>query len=132
MNTLISLVPLLCFLTLYTGLVKLGALVYARTQLQWRHALVFSGFNLVCAVVGRYTKTQTYFELPLLVAPLVALTILVAFGSWYFGTRARRRTGEPLGMRRAVFLVVIVYGIVFLIGVVMAILIPWLAQTFKH
>ena len=129
MTSLLSLLPLAFMPLLFALLVKVAAFLLRRTTLSWKHALVFGLLALAVGAIGTVTNLASGRVLPPLLTGLVGIAIQVAVGGWYFGPRARTTANEPVGFVRGMLLSLIAFGIVFVLGVVAAVLIPALQHA---
>lgn len=119
--SLLSLLPLLLAPVFYAALVKLSALVFRRTQLKWRQALLYGVLAVVLVSVGKLATLATG---QFLLTTLMSLAVQVAFGGWYLKDRARTTSGSPVGFYRAAMLaaIPIAFGLVF------AVVVPMMTQ----
>jgi hypothetical protein len=126
MSILISLVPLVAMVVMLATIAKLGAWLFRRTKLSWKHALIFAVFISVLSAGGAVLNRASGWMLPLPVAVLAGLALHLALGGWYFGPRASTAAGVPLAFKGGVLLALVAYGIAFVLGVVGALAIPML------
>jgi hypothetical protein len=129
MSAAFSLLPLVLLPVIYASLIKLAARLLRRTQLSWKHAILFGTIALVVGVIGTLANQSTGQVLPPLVAGLIGKAIQLALGGWYLGTRALAVSDEPVGFGRGVLLSLIALGIVFGIGVAATALLPALQHA---
>jgi hypothetical protein len=106
----ISVLLQLMVLALYTGTVKLAALLYQRTRLGWLHACIFSVIMLALLVGGAYLNHLSDYIVPDLVGIAATVIIQMGVGAWYFAARARRADGTLLDSRGGATLALIAYG----------------------
>lgn len=124
MSSLISFLPILFVPVLYALLVKLAAVLLRRTKLSWKHAFLFGLLALVVGAIGTFGNLALGHTLPALLVGIVGIAIQLSLGGWYFGPRAKNKEGEPIGFTRGMLLSLIALGIVFVVGVVSAIVVP--------
>jgi hypothetical protein len=119
--SLLSLLPLLLAPVFYAALVKLSALMFRRTQLKWRQALLYGVLAVVLVSLGKFAILATG---QFLLTTLMSVVVQVAFGGWYLKDRARTTSGSPVGFSQAAFLAAtpIAFGLVF------AVVMPMIAQ----
>ena len=121
--SLLSFLPLLLAPVFYAALVKLSALVFRRTQLKWRDALLYGVLAVVLVSAGKFAILATG---QFLFTTLVSIVVQVAFGGWYLKDRARTTSGSPVGFSRAALLaaIPIAFGLVLVVVVTMIAPIP--------
>ena len=116
----------------YVVCVKLAGRLFRRTQLDWKHALVFGlVLFVVLFVVGAVVRWLSTAPDPLFVSLVDLATGLVAqlaVGAWFLGPRARTTAGAPLGWKGGALLALITYGLVFSLSLAVAIVIPFFAR----
>lgn len=119
--SLLSLLPLLLAPVFYAALVKLSALVYRRTQLKWRQALLYGVLAVVLISAGKLAILATG---QFLLTTLMSVTVQVAFGGWYLKDRAQTTSGSPVGFSRAALLAAIPIAV----GLVFSVAVPMIAR----
>ena len=124
MSAFLMLVPLLLVPVFYALLVKFAAFLVRRTQLSWKNALVFGLLTLAVALVGALANRITGQLLPVFLVGLLGIAIQLAVGGWYLGPRATTSLGEQLGFGRGVVLSLATFGIVFVVGILLAVVLP--------
>ena len=129
MSAILILLPLLLVPFLYAALVKLAALVFRRTKLAWKHAFLFALLAFLVGVLGTLLNKATGSLLPLPLAALIALSIQLALGGWYLGSRATTQQGVPLAFKGGVILLLVAYVMVVVIGVAAAIVVPLMQRA---
>jgi hypothetical protein len=107
----VSFVFLLVIVGLYTGAVKLAALLYKRALLSWRDACIFSLILLVVLGMGVLLNRLSGDAVPTVMAIAASVVIQVGIGAWYLAPRARTMAGEPVGSKGAAMLALIAYGL---------------------
>jgi hypothetical protein len=120
MQTLVSIVPpLVIFICLYAGIVKLAARLL-RYTLSWKLSFVFALAMLIIAIVSRALQFAIGYSLPLWLALILLLAVYVLLGAWLFGERATNASGQVLGWRGGArlsvcaFLVMVVFALLLL------------------
>jgi hypothetical protein len=129
MSALVILLPLALLPGVYAVLVKLAAFLLRQTQLSWKHALLFGLIALLVAAIGALANRAAGQVLPALFVGLVGIAVQLVLGGWYFGPRARTASGEPVGFSRGMLLSLVAFGIVFAVGVALAVLVPALQNA---
>ena len=129
MSSIVVLLSLFLVPFLYAALVKLAALLFRRTKLSWKHALLFALMAFLVGVAGTLLNKTTGSLLPVPLAALIGLSIQLALGGWYLGSRASTQQGAPLAFKGGVVLSLVVYLIVVLIGVTTAVVVPLMQQA---
>lgn len=114
-------IPLLVVLLLYPLLLKFAAVLTGRLQLRWLHAFVFTVLAVFVGLLGAFVSRglfagQTH--------TVISAALVVALAGWYFGPRARRASGEPVGFGRGVVLALVAFGLAFAIGRLAAVVLP--------
>jgi hypothetical protein len=125
MSTLFSFVPLVLAVLLFGLFAKLAARILRRTNLTWSHALLFGVFAFLLGAAGTLLNKFSGFTLPLPVAVLAALLLQLGFGGWYFGPRATNQAGMPVMFRGGVVLALITYLLVIVLGIMVAVVLPF-------
>jgi hypothetical protein len=129
MSIAFALLPLALVPCLYAALVKVAAFLFRRTQLRWSHALVYGFLALVVGAAGTLLNRVLGSPLPLPLALLGGLALQLTLGGWYFGPRATTATGASLEFKGGVLLSLVAYGLVFVLGVVVAVVVPALYRA---
>ena len=129
MSAILVLLPLFLVPFFYAALVKLAALLFRRTKLSWKHALLFGLMAFVVGVAGTLLNKATGSVLPLPLAALIGLSIQLALGGWYLGSRASTQQGAPLAFKGGVVLSLVAYLIVVIVGVIAAVVVPLMQQA---
>ena len=102
MQTLVSVVPpLLIFICLYAGIVKVAARLL-RYKLSWKLSFLFALAMLIIAIASRALQLAIGYSLPLWLALILLLAVYVVLGAWLFGERATNASGQVLGWRGGV------------------------------
>jgi hypothetical protein len=132
MPELPGLVPTAFTIFSYVVCVKLAARLFRRTQLSWKHALVF-GFVLfaVLFAVGAVVRWLSSTQDPILTSLVDLSTGLVAqlaVGAWLLGSRATTAAQAPLGFKGGGLLALITYGLIFSLSLAAAIVMPFFAR----
>jgi hypothetical protein len=132
MTELPGLVPIAFTIFSYVVCVKLAARLYRRTQLSWKHALVFGlVLFLVLFAVGAAVRSLSAAMVPLHQSLLDLATGLVAqlgVGAWWLGSRARTMAGAPLESKRGALLALMTYGLVFSFSLAATIAVTFFAR----
>jgi len=90
MRTVVSLVPpLLIFICLHAGIVKLAARLL-RYTLSWKRSFVFALAMLIIAMGSRALQFAIGHSLPLWLALIFLLAVYLALGAWLFAERATK------------------------------------------
>jgi len=126
---LLQFLPLLLAPLLYALLVKAAAFLFRRTQLSWLHAIVFGILVLLVGGTGAILNKAAGFPLPMALSLLLGLAAILLLGGWYLGPRAKSANGFALQFKGGVLLSLVAYGLVFVLGVVAALLIPLLQHA---
>lgn len=128
MSPVISFLPLALTPCLYAGLVKLAALLYRRTRLKWSHALIYGVLTLIAGALGMvvHRVIGSGLSLPFVMVGGLALQLLL--GGWYFRSRATTAEGAAVQFRGGVLLSLVAYLLVFVLGVVAAVVVPVLQR----
>ena len=120
MQTLVSILPpVLIFICLYAGMVKLAARLL-RYKLSWKLSFVFAIAILIIAIASRALQFAIGHSLPLWLALVLFVAVYVVLGAWLFGERATNASGQVLGWRGGVrlsacaFLVMAVFALLLL------------------
>jgi hypothetical protein len=120
MQTLVLLVPpLLIFICLYAGIVKLAARLL-RYTLSWKLSFVFAIAMLIIAIASRALQFASGHSLPLWLALILLLVVYVVLGAWLFAERTTNASGQTLGWRGGVrlsacpFLLMAVFALLLL------------------
>jgi hypothetical protein len=129
MSSLFTLLPLALMICTYAVLVKLAAFLFRRTNLKWKHALVFCVLVVVVGGGAAFLNQVSGRMVPLLVAIPVGVALQLALEGWYFGPRATTISGAPLEFKGGVLISLVAYAMVFAIGVLAAILLPMLPHA---
>ncbi|WP_128003550.1 hypothetical protein [Piscinibacter defluvii] len=127
MSTILSLLPLALLFVFYALFVKLGAKLYKRSQLPWKHAFAFGAIAILVGGVGALLNFATGSNLGPVLAVVLGLVIQLALGGWYLGPRTIAPSGQAIEFKGGVAVAAIAYALVFLLGVVAAVLVPLLA-----
>jgi|SoimicMinimDraft_9_1059737.scaffolds.fasta_scaffold07022_1 hypothetical protein len=102
MQTLVSLVPpLLMFICLYAGIVKLAARLL-RYELSWKRSFLFAIAMLIISIASRAVQFAIGYSLALWLSLILLLAAYVVLGAWLFGGRATNASGQVLGWRGGV------------------------------
>jgi len=112
---LLGLIPIVLLVVAPSCLLKLAA-VLTRTKVKWAHCFIFGTVVALLTIARRGIELATGRPLPLVLSALVAIALLVSFGSWYFSSRSERKDGQPAGRGGAVKLM-LVY-VILLVGLV--------------
>jgi len=112
MSSILSFIPLLLSIALYTSIVKLAAFLCQRARLSWRDACIFSLILLMVLGAGTLFNRLSGNAVPLPVAIAAGLVIQVGIGAWYLAPRARTQGGEPLSVKGAAMLALIAYVLI--------------------
>jgi len=78
--------PLLMFICLYAGTMKLAARLL-RYTLSWKLSFVFAITMLIIAIASRAVQFAIGHSLPLWLALILLLAVYVALGAWLFAER---------------------------------------------
>ena len=124
MSIVISLLPLMLVPVLYAALVKLAALLLARTKLRWSHALVFGLLGTLLGAGAALANKATGSVVPTAGAILIGLALQLTLGGWYFGPRAFNATGNPVRFKGGVVLSLLAFVLVLVVGVLPAVVLP--------
>ena len=116
MSSILSFIPLLLSIALYTSLVKLAAFLYKRALLSWRDACIFSLILLTVLGAGTLLNRLSGNAIPLVVSIAAGMVIQVGIGAWYLAPRARFAGGEPLAAKGGAMLALIAYGLIAALG----------------
>jgi hypothetical protein len=106
------------------ALLKLAAFLFKRTQLRWKHAVVW---GLVAGAVGLVFGTlANNVPQPLVAASVyaAAVGVHVWFAGWFLGSRANRQNAEPLGFKGGVALAIIAMALMFVIAILIFSVLP--------
>ena len=114
---------------LYALLTKAAAFLFRRTQLRWLHAFVFGVLVLLVGGTGAFLNQAAGKPLPMVLSILLGLTSLLLVGGWYLGPRAKTSDGAALQFKGGVLLSLVAYGLVFALGLVVAVLMPFLLHA---
>ena len=128
---LLQFLPLLLAPLLYALLTKAAAFLFRKPQLSWLHAFVFGALLLVVGGAGAMLNQAAGFPLHMIVSLSLGLATLLLLGGWYLGPRATSSAGSALGFKGGVLLSAAVYGLVFTLGVLVAVLLPLLQHATK-
>lgn len=109
MSSLLPIIVLLGVVALYTGIVKLAALLCRRSRLAWRDACIFSLILLVVIGFGTLLNRLSDNVVSNWLAFFACLVIHAGIGAWHLAPRARTAAGEPLGSNRAALLALTAY-----------------------
>ena len=101
MQTLVSAVPILLFICLYAGIVKL-AVRLLRYTLSWKLSFLFALAMLIIAMASRALQFAIGHSLPLWLSLILLLAAYAVLGAWLFGQRATNVSGRVLGWRGGV------------------------------
>lgn len=126
---ILQFLPLLLAPLLYAALAKAAAFLFRRTQLSWLHALVFGFLVLLIGGAGAVLNRISGFPLPTAVALLLGLIVLLMLGGLYLGPRARTAGGVALQFKGGVLLALVMYGLVFVLGIIAAVGLPMLQHA---
>src|SRR5471032_2417570 len=116
MSSILSFIPLLLSIALYTSLVKLAAFLYKRALLSWRDACIFSLMLLVVLGAGTLLNRLSGNAIPLAVSIAAGMVIQVGIGAWYLAPRAHTAAGEPISTKGAAILALIAYVLIASLG----------------
>jgi hypothetical protein len=116
MSSILSFIPLLLSIALYTSIVKFAAFLYRRALLSWRDACIFSLILLMVLGAGTLLNRLSGNAIPLVVSIAAGMVIQVGIGAWYLAPRARTAAGEPQGTQGAAMLALIAYGLIAALG----------------
>jgi hypothetical protein len=111
--------PLLIFICLYAGIMKLAARLL-RYTLSWKLSFVFAIAMLIIAIASRAVQFAIGHSLPLWLALILLLAVYVALGAWLFAERATNASGQALGWHGGVrlstcaFLLMAVFALLLL------------------
>ena len=116
MSSILSFIPLLLSIALYTSIVKLAAFLYKRSRLGWRDACIFSLILLMVLGAGTLFNRLSGNVVPLAVSIAAGMVIQVGIGAWYLTPRVRTQDGEPIGTKGAAMLSLIAYALIASLG----------------
>jgi len=91
-------------------------------KVEWKHCFVFGTVVAVLTIARRGIELATGRPLPLVLSALLAIALLLSFGSWYFNSRSERKDRQPAGRGGAVKLM-LVYVLLLVVLVVLATLV---------
>lgn len=128
MSTLLMFVPLALTVVLLAVLVKLASRLYRSARVSWPHAFGFSALSMGVGVLGTVLNVVSGVALGPLISGVLGLGLNMAVGGWFLGPRALSATGEPVGFKGGAALAALALGIVFVLGVVAAVLVPLLSR----
>lgn len=120
MSSILSFIPLLLSIALYTSIVKFAAFLYKRALLSWRDACIFSLILLMVLGAGTLLNRLSGNAIPLAVSIAAGMVIQVGIGAWYLAPRARTAGGEPLDAKGAAMLALVAYVLIAGLGVLAA------------
>ena len=132
MSTLFTLFPLVLLTGVYAAVVKLAAFLFRRTRLKWKHAFVFGPSILVVGGGLAFLNQRSGGSVPLIPAIPFGLVLLGVLGGWYFRFRATTSSGAQLGFKGGVLLGMVVYAMVFALGVIGFVVLPVLLQAVRQ
>lgn len=118
-----SFVPLiaiaLVLLALYAAFFKLAAFIFKRTRLAWAHSFIFALVLLfvLLGVRGAAYLVSSYVTVSELLVPVAAILSGVLLGGWFFSTRAKNSSGQPLGWTGGLILTLIGFTLLICTGV---------------
>lgn len=115
---LLQLVPLLTMFALYTGLVKLSALI-SRLKLSWPHSLLFAVLLAVVLMAVNAAAMVTQVTVSFAAGVSLAIMVNLVLGGWFLRKRATRLDGQPAGVAGGVRLGAVLVGLSGAIGVAM-------------
>ena len=132
MPELPGLFPIAFTIFSYVVCVKLAARLYRRTQLSWKHALVFGvALFIVLFAVGAAVRSLSAAMVPLhqfLLDLASGLVAQLGVGAWWLGSRARTMAGAPLELKRGALLALMTYGLVFSLSLAASIALTFFAR----
>jgi len=128
MSPLLALLPLALLLTVYAVLIKAAARLYRKSQLPWKHAFAFCGLAVLVGVAGAMLNLVTGSALGPGAGVLLGFATQLGLGGWYLGPRSSTAAGEPIGFKGGVVVAAIGYGLIVLLGIVAAIVLPLLGR----
>jgi hypothetical protein len=96
---MVSLIPpIVIFICLYAGIVKLAARLL-RYTLSWKRSFVFALAMLIIAIASRSLQFAIGHSLPLWLALVFLLVVYLALSVWLFTEHATNASGQVLGWR---------------------------------
>lgn len=132
MPELPGLVPLAFTILAYVACIKLAARLFQRTQLSWKHALLFGVLLFVVLfVVGgllRWLNPVSGAVLASVVYLAVDLAAQLAVGGWFLGPRAKTGAGAPVEFKGGALLALISYALVFVLSLAATAALPFFAR----
>ena len=120
MTQVFSLLPLLLALLLMTALLKLVSRLWKRTTLSWKAAGGYVGLMMIATALASAARGSN--SLPILLAPLLGLSVHGYLGGVYFGRFASDQQGIRLGFRRGALLALLYIGLLGAVTLVPAVI----------
>lgn len=103
----------------YTLIVKLASRLMSRTQLAWKHCVVYATVVNIVVLSFKQLVPSSGSIASSVVGFVVVVGTSLAFGSWYFRGRAATSAGEPFAFGRALKLSLLVQLLLPILGVVL-------------
>ena len=128
MSTLASLLPLALTFVFFALLTKLAARLYRSSRLSWKHAFAFGALAVLVGGAGALLNYASGFVLGPFLGSILGVSVQLALGGWFLGPRAIAPTGAAVAFKGGALIAAIVFGIVFVIGVVAGVLVPLLGR----
>ena len=132
MPELPGLVPIVFTILAYVACIKLAARLFQRTQLSWKHALLFGVLLFVVLfVVGGLLRWLNPVSGPVLASVVylaVDLAAQLTVGGWFLGPRARTKAGMPVELKGGALLALISYALVFVLSLAATAVLPFFAR----
>ena len=132
MTQLAGLLPFAFTVFAYVACIKLAARLFRRTQLSWKHALLFGVLLFVVLfAVGGLVRWLNPVPGPVLASVVflaVDLAAQLAVGGWFLGPRAKTGAGAPVEFKGGVLRALIAYGLVFFLSLAATAALPVLAR----
>jgi len=123
-----ALLSLLFLAAMYASLAKLAARLYRSTKLSWKSAFGFGALVALLAVIATVLRGV----LPVFVVLTAGHALVLAVGAWFLASRAADASGQPVGFKVAVVLSCIAMGMAFVVGVVLAVVLPAIMRPALH
>jgi hypothetical protein len=104
MTDLLSLLPLLLTLAVYLGALKLAALLYRRTRLNWARGAAFTLVAIVVPAIVGLGITVSGLKAPYGLLAAIGVGVQVMLGGLVLGRIAATREGVALGFAHGAIL----------------------------
>lgn len=96
----------------YAGLIKFCARLLKGSIVSWKNCFIFSAIIVAISMASRIILMSTNLIIPIAVALVNGFILQVALGACFFRNRGTDSTGNALGWRGGMKLMVIAYALI--------------------